>query len=154
MLQDKKKTKQKKKHGRKRTAKKTNHVLYPRPHYVATNTLMSAWRTRFDVTRKKNKKRTNQDKHNRKRTARESSHVLYPSPSLRRNKLSHVYLAHPLRCCKKTNKPRQARQEAHRKKNNHVLHPPPSLRRDKLFHVCLAHPLSGMRCDHRHLRFR
>ena len=43
-------------------------------------------------------------------------------------KLSHVCLAHPLRCCKKktnTNKPRQTRQEAHRKKNKPPCTPRP-----------------------------
>ena len=94
-----------------RTAKKqTTMYCTPCPHYVATNSPMSAWRTRFDVARKNKNKQNKQTK---------------------------------------TSATGSAPQE-----NQTTMYAPPSLRRDKLSHVCLVHPLSGMRCDHRRLRFR
>ena len=82
MLQDKKKTKQKKETRQEAHRKKTNnHVLYPRPHYVATNTLLCLPGAPASMLQaKKTKKRTNQDKHNRKRTARETGMYCTPRP--------------------------------------------------------------------------
>ena len=46
-----------------RTAKKqTTMYCTPCPHYVATNSPMSAWRTRFDVARKNKNKQNKQTK--------------------------------------------------------------------------------------------
>ena len=93
------------------------------PHdvlYVGTNSLLFAWRTRFDVARKKKN-----DKHDRQRTAKNQTTVTTAvTPALttvRRDKFSPVCLAHPLRCCKKKKK-RQARQAAHHKKSNDRYH--------------------------------
>ena len=93
------------------------------PHdvlYVGTNSLLFAWRTRFDVARKKKN-----DMHDRQRTAKNQTTVTTAvTPALttvRRDKFSPVCLAHPLRCCKKKKK-RQARQAAHHKKSNDRYH--------------------------------
>ena len=73
--------------------------------------------------KRKTEKETRQEAHCKKM----SNYVLL-APALVVTKLSRVCLAHPLRCCKKktnTNKPRQTRQEAHRKKNKPPCTPRP-----------------------------
>ena len=93
MLQAKNKHKQTKTSTTGSATKKKQTTMTPRPHYVAANSLMSAWRTRFDVAGKKTKKAR---KTHKKLTASKTKQPCTPPPSLRLDKLSHVCLAHPL----------------------------------------------------------
>ena len=77
----------------------------------------------YKINKDKQKKR-----HDRKRAAKKRATMYYctPRPHYAATKLSHVCLAHTLRCCKKKtqNQGKHDRKRTARKTNNHV---PPAL---------------------------
>ena len=105
----------------------------PPPSLRGDKTLdcMSAWRTRFDVERKK-KAQTNQDKHNRRRTATKTNNHVTLVLTTSRQSPSYLPSA-PAPMLQEKNK--KTTQEAHCMKNKTTMYPPPSLRLDKPSHV-------------------